>query len=132
MMKINAGRVSCYTAGIANNDGLSMPGKQQNVEFPDCLFNTWLDYREAQGQTRAEVIREVNSKLDRKYDNNAFYRFKKRQKSVSDRLILDFVEPELADALKWWFNEHGYPIKGIDFEHLAAAVCPPVKEDATS
>lgn len=132
MTKINGGRVACYTTGNIIDGGSNMPGKTKDVDFPECLFNTWLDYREAQGQTRADVIREVNAALDRRYDNNAFYRFKKRQKSVSDSVILKFVEPELGSALRWWFNENGYPIKGIDFDHLAAAIAPPIKEDANS
>lgn len=105
-----------------------MPKPGKEADFPLNLFNTWLDYRESLGQSRADVIREVNSVLDRKYDNDRFYKWKKQLLTVPESVILTFIEPELPDALKWFFKANGLPAKGIDFELLAQAVKPPVKD----
>lgn len=118
-----------YNPGDFHQKGtLVMQPGPQGAEFPDNLFNTWLDYRESLGQSRADVIRELNRVLDRKYDNDRIYKWKKQKFTVAEAVMLQFVRPELPDVLRWFFNLHGYPIKGVDFEHLAAAISPAVKD----
>lgn len=101
------------------------PGKE--AEYPLNIFNVWLDYREAQGDRRASIIREVNAKLGRKYDNNNFYRWKKQRANLPELIYTECVKPELPEALKWFFVTHEMPIRGIDFELLAEAVTPAIK-----
>lgn len=101
------------------------PGK--NADFPENLFNTWLDYKESQGLSRADVIRSVNERLDRKYDNDRFYRWKKQKMTVAEPVMIEFIYPELAETLEWYFKEQGFPVKGIDFQKLADAVRPAIK-----
>lgn len=101
------------------------PGK--DAEYPLNLFNLWLDYREAQGQSRAEIIREVNEKIKRRYDNNSFYRFKRQSVTVPEPLTTECMEPDLPEALKWYFTKNEWPVRGIDFDLLAEAVRPAVK-----
>jgi len=101
------------------------PGR--NTDFPENLFNTWLDYKESQGLSRADVIRSVNEKLERKYDNDRFYRWKKQRMTVAEPLVIEFIYPELAETLHWYFSQQGFPTKGIDFQKLADAVRPAVK-----
>jgi len=111
-----------YHQGIQMN----RPGRL-GAEFPDNLFNTWLDYRESLGQSRADVIREVNTRLDRKYDNDRFYRWKKQKMTVAEPVVIHFIYPELHKVLQWFFTNQGFPVKGIDFGVLAAAIRPAVK-----
>lgn len=108
--------------------GAAMAKPSREVEFPLNLFNTWLDYRESLGQSRADVIREMNEVLDRKYDNDRFYKWKKQLLTVPEHVILSFIEPELPEALKHLFKVYGMPTRGIDFDFLAESVKPPVKD----
>lgn len=102
------------------------PGK--STSYPDSLFKTWLEYRESKGQSRADVIREVNQKLDRKYDNDRFYKWLKTNTTVAENVMLDFVIPELPDVLKWKYDLLGYESKGIDFVLLSSLVRPTIKK----
>ncbi len=122
---------SCYN--LSGNDynagGLSMQPGRQGTEFPENLFNTWLKYRDSKGQSRAEIIREVNATLKRKYDNNIFYKWKKQKISVPDSILKEFVIPELPTILEWFYKTKGYPSKDINFQKLANAVRPAIKKD---
>lgn len=98
------------------------------AQFPPNLFNTWLEYRESEfGQSRADVIREFNEKLDKKYANSIAYQWKKQRAAVSDSVIKEIIEPELASLYQWYFSSKDYPTDGIDFEALAADFRPPIK-----
>ena len=116
-----------YNASDLNNRGAEYMTPGMKADFPQNLFNTWLDYKESQGLKRAEVIRAVNEMVDRKDDNDRFYRWKKQRAAVAEIVVINVIYPELAAVLEWFFNEQGYPTKGIDFEFLAGAVRPPVK-----
>lgn len=120
---------TCYNPVDINKKGNSMmqPGPQGS-DFPDNLFNTWLDYRESKGQSRADIIREVNAVLGRKYDNDRFYKWKKQRMTVAEPVVLQFINPELPEVLQWFYQSKGYPIKGVDFQTLAAAIRPAVKD----
>lgn len=127
--QINNIATSCYNPGgiqLKKGNSLMQPGPTAS-EFPENIFNTWLDFREAKGQTRAEIIREVNIACERKYDNNTFYKWKKQQLSVPDNVLKAFVLVELADTLEWFYKDKGFSTRGIDFKELAKAVSPPVK-----
>lgn len=101
------------------------------AEFPQNLFNTWLDYHEARGNSRADMIRTANEMLGRNYDNNSFFKWKKQRTTVSELVVINFIYPELPAVLQWLFEQQGYPTKGVDFEFLAAAVRPAVKLTTT-
>jgi hypothetical protein len=116
-----------YNTSDLNKRGADYMSPGMKAEFPQNLFNTWLDYKESQGFNRAEVIRTVNDKVDRKYNNDRFYRWKKQRATVAELVIINFVYPDLPAVLEWFFKDQGYPVKGIDFDHLAGAVRPPIK-----
>jgi hypothetical protein len=99
------------------------PGK--DATFPSNLFNTWLDYRESLGFSRAEVIREVNQKLKKNYYNERFYKWKKQIATVPSQVLKDIVEPELPQALRWFFSQQGFPMREIDFDALAQMIIAP-------
>lgn len=99
------------------------PGK--DATFPMNLFNTWLDYRESQGFSRAEVIREVNQKLKKNYYNERFYKWKKQIATVPEQVVTEFIEPELPQALRWFFNQQGFSMRGVDFDVLAQMIIEP-------
>jgi len=107
-------------------DFVSKPGKK-GTEYPDNLFNTWLEYRVSKGDNQASIIREVNDALNRKYDNNTFYRWKKQQLSIPDLLIKQFINPELADILEWLFKTKKFSNRKMRFDTLAKAIQPPIK-----
>ncbi len=119
----------CYNSGVNHKKGiLIMQPGPQGAEFPSNLFNTWLDYRESKGQSRADIIREVNAALGRKYDNDRFYKWKKQKLTVAEPVVLQFINPELPAVLKWFYKTSGYPVKGIDFQALADAIRPAIKD----
>ena len=99
------------------------PGK--NATFPSNLFNTWLDYRESQGFSRADIIREVNQKLQKSYYNERFYKWKKELATVPKQVITEFIEPELPHVLEWFFECKGYPMQGVNFKALARLIINP-------
>ena len=76
------------------------PGRKGKTEFPENLFNTWMDYRSAQGHSRADIIREINIKLGRKYDNDRVYKWKHQKLPVPSSIIQNFIFTELVDVLK--------------------------------
>tara|TARA_B110000196_G_scaffold315349_1_gene324827 strand:+ start:1047 stop:1460 length:414 start_codon:yes stop_codon:yes gene_type:complete len=109
-------------------NGKSMqPGKLSEKETPIHLFNTWLDYRLSTGQKRSDIIREANLKLDRKYSNNTFYLWIQSKKTVAEVFMDEIIFPELANVYKFYFEQQGFPTKGIDFEVLAQAFQAPIK-----
>lgn len=101
---------------------------EKEVNFPPNLFNTWLEYRQlVHDQSRAEVIREFNSKLDRKYANNIAYEWKKQNASLSENIIKEIIYPELPDLFRWYFERNNYDSSAVDFEKLANDFRPPIK-----
>lgn len=118
----------CYNKSSINSESSIM----QPGNYPNSLFKTWLDYRiEHLGQTRADVIREVNEKLDRKYDNDRFYKWLKTVMTVAEPVVIHFIEPELPDVLQWYFEKNNLNTKGIDFKELAEIVTPSIKNIRT-
>lgn len=104
------------------------PGKKS--EYPNNLFNSWLEFRIYKGQKLAEIIRETNEKLDRKYDNNSFYRWKTEKLTLAEVVLHGMILPELEDLLKFIFETNDFPKRNIDFNLLGDLIKPPVKSVA--
>ncbi|MGH1472691.1 MAG: hypothetical protein ACRBCS_16030 [Cellvibrionaceae bacterium] len=100
---------------------------REESDFPKNIFNTWLDYRQSLGQSRADVIREVNLRLDRKYDNGRFYKWKKQTAAVPDDILIHFVFPQMVDVLGYVFKTNNFPKNNIDLKLLGDLLSPPVK-----
>jgi len=103
-----------------------MAGK--SADFPKSLFLTWLDYRAKKfDQSRADVIKEVNLKVDRSYDNTRFYQWLKFKHSVPDIVLLKCVYPDMPEMLRYVFERNNWPTKDIDFDILSETIRAPVK-----
>lgn len=101
-----------------------------NIEivYPENLLNTFLMYRrETRGQTQAEVIRELNERLGRKYDNNSVYRWKKQLKTLPEVVQNEIIRPEMIRMLEWLFHSQSWNRGTIDFELLSKFISPAIK-----
>lgn len=101
------------------------PGRTPKKPAPRNLFNTWLDYRLSKEQSKADLIREVSAKVERKYDNDRFYKWSTQQLNVPEPVLLEFIYPELPQVLEYFYNMNGYSTKDIDFNVLAETIVPP-------
>lgn len=119
----------CYNQSnlISNMVDKMQPGRTPKAEAPNNLFNTWLEYRLSKDQTKADLIREVNAAVDRKYDNDRFYKWSMQKLTVAENVLLTFIYPELPEVLKHFYSKNGYPTSGIDFDFLAESIRPAVK-----
>lgn len=119
----------CYNQNnlISNVVNVMQPGRTPKKEAPSNLFNTWLEYRLSKGQSKAEVIREVSAAVERKYDNDRFYKWSMQKLTVAEPVLLTFIYPELPEVLKHFYVKNNYSLSGIDFELLANAIRPAVK-----
>lgn len=118
----------CYNKKNSSNIGGDMKPGRQGAVFPENVFNTWLDYREiGLKQKRADIIRELSSKLGRAYDNDRFYKWKKQKLSVPENVLVEVVYPELSDAITWLCKEKGWKLK--DPELIALAIARPNDEE---
>lgn len=101
--------------------------------YPDSLFKTWLDYRTVGlEQSRADVIREVNAKLDRKYLNTHYYKWLKLQNRAPDILMTEILIPELPKIIEWYFKNSSVKVSNLDLIDFSNKFKPPIKNDNES
>jgi len=118
----------CYNLSKLDHSNIGQtmkPGKKS--DYPENLFNTWLEYRESKGQKLTEIIQETNELLGRKYDNNSFYRWKKEKKTLPELFLYAVILPELPALLEYIFDVNEFSEHGVDFELLAEKIKPAFK-----
>ena len=103
-------------------DNKAKPGRDSVAKMN--LFSTWLEYRRSKGHSRADVIREVNAKFNRKYDNKTFHSWINETVSIPDLVITNVLKPELNELLTWFLNEHDIDESKIDLSILAHLILP--------
>lgn len=87
--------------------------------YDNHLFNTWLEYRkERDNKSRAEVIRDINLQLGKKYTNSHIVEFLRFQKSITNQMS-QMIDQDLPDMVGWLFKKKGYNNKKIDYTDLA-------------
>ena len=87
------------------------------------IFQTWLSFREEKyGESRADVIRWVNSVTGKKYINSRFVNYLQRERSLTDD-IGALINNDLEDLLVWLIEE-----KGRSPKQLAEDLTLPIKE----
>lgn len=94
-------------------------------EIPCNIFTTWLDYQESKGVIQAELIRQVNAKLGKAYDNKTFYNWKHQIRTLPDIVLNECITPELPMMYAWYFKNNKEA--KVNYEALAAAFAPCVK-----
>jgi len=116
----------CYNQENDTDIGHDMnkPGRKTKKETPDNLFNTWLAYRETTS-SRADIIREVSAKLERKYDNDRFYKWSKQILGCPQGVYDHCIYPEMAEVLEFYFDKIGYKLPKLKVDALATLITDP-------
>lgn len=92
-------------------------GKQ--AIYPHSLIDSWLNYRiKGKNETLTSIIKEVNFKLGRKYDNHSFWLWRSRLRNTPDEIVEKIIKKEIKDVLAWYFREHDASSVSVDFELL--------------
>lgn len=116
-------KLAGYNAIICITGELMKPGK--TAQYPSNIFNTWLDFNAANGIVQADLIRSVNAKLGKQYDNKTFHNWRKQLRTLPDVVINECITPDLPAVFEWYLDSHDR--SNLDCNELAAAFSPCVK-----
>jgi hypothetical protein len=104
------------------------PGRR--AKFPKNLLNTWIDYRiSTDGTSLADLIKEVNGKLEKNYSNHSFWTWKTSKIPTPVLIIREIIYPELASILHWYFTTNGVASVDSNFDQLAQFITSPNSPD---
>jgi hypothetical protein len=113
-----------------------LPGRE--ADYPNNAFNTWVEYKldqkcdssnSADGlYTPKDIISEINDKLGTKHTVQRLSGWRAlKDRSIPDAVIINVVNPEMVNVMKWYFTSKGCFDASIDLDALGVAFSVPAK-----
>ena len=101
-----------------------MAGRRKKKDYPQNAFNTWLDYCNSIGLSKADLIRKVTDGSGKRHDNSKFTQYQIQLIGTPGYVLRDYVKPDSAAMVQWLLEERGMELSTEAAEVIAEIVNP--------